>query len=123
MDSLNVRPSKTSVTYGHTATTNDTSEKSRGNAERTSTACWLRKYDYETSQTTAEEPQMIEYEDRFAFVETEKKISNITNLPISHQEPLQIVRYFPGAISEPNAISTEPFKSNSSAALYPPPNA
>ena len=26
-------------------------------------------------------------------------------------------------MSEPNAISTEPFKSNSKAALYPPPNA
>ena len=71
-------------------------EQDRSNAERTSTACWLRKYDYESSHTTTEEPHMVAYEDRFAFVETEKKISNISNLPVSHQEPLQIVRYFPG---------------------------
>jgi hypothetical protein len=76
--------------------TSNASKESRINAERTSTACWLRKYDYETSQTTTEEPQMIAYEDRFAFVNTEKKISDLSDLPISHQEPLQIVRYFPG---------------------------
>jgi hypothetical protein len=70
--------------------------QSRSGAGRTSTACWLRKYDYDTSQTTTEAPQMIAYEDRAAFVDTETKISNLSGFPVSHQEPLQVVRYFPG---------------------------
>ena len=35
MDSLNVRPSKTSVTYGHTATTNDTIKDAKNDSTTT----------------------------------------------------------------------------------------
>ena len=34
-DSLNVRPSKTSVTYGHTATTNDTIKDAKNDSTTT----------------------------------------------------------------------------------------
>ena len=35
MDSLNVRPSKTSVTYGHTASTNDTIKDAKNDSTTT----------------------------------------------------------------------------------------
>ena len=87
--------------------------QSRDGAGRTSTACWLRKYDYDTSDTSTEAPQMIAYEDRAAFVETELKISNLSNFPISHQEPLQVVRYFPGQQFVPHMDWIESYKEES----------
>ena len=73
---------------------NDSS--SRSSAHRTSTACWLRGYDYETSASSSTEPQGLNFENRSAFFDTEAKIAALSGFPSHHQEPLQIVRYFPG---------------------------
>ena len=97
---------------GEEEESSNTASQRRSNATRTSTACWLRKYDYETLRSggtgeeewkeegveegTASAPHMIPYEERAAFVNTENKISKLSTFPVSHQEPLQVVRYFPG---------------------------
>ena len=73
-----------------------TDANSRNNAQRTSTACWLREYDFETAVSSCAEPQGLAYENRSAFVDTEDKIAALSGMPKHHQEPLQVVRYFPG---------------------------
>jgi hypothetical protein len=74
----------------------DTNTNSRSGAQRTSTACWLRGYDYETADSSSTEPQGLAFENRSAFFATEDKIAALSGFPNYHQEPLQVVRYFPG---------------------------
>ena len=49
MDSLNVRPAKTSVTYGHTATTNDTVKDAKNDSTTTADSAkesWTVKQEF-----------------------------------------------------------------------------